>query len=116
MKVATWDAGDTAYFLRMALGRIRTNWSDFLADCIRGRTDLAGHQLTPITRVRVRGDRRKRPRYALTEVNDFVRAVLTEMPRPTEAERAFKKFIIEIDTTELVMRRAASILETRKCK
>lgn len=99
----TLDTGDTAYLLRQALGRIRTNWSDFLSDCIQGKTSLAGQTLQPIARVQLPGDRCRRPRYTIGAVKNFIRAVLSAMPRPAAAERAPQLVAIDIDVETLVL-------------
>lgn len=103
MIVQTLGTGDTAYLLRQALGRIRTNWSDFLADCIQGKTSLAGQTLQPIARIKLPGDRCKRPRYAPGAIRAFILAVLRAVPRPTAAERAPQLVAIEIDVETLVL-------------
>lgn len=104
MIVQTLGTGDTAYLLRQALGRIRSNWSDFLADCIRGRASLAGQTLQPIARIKLPGDRCKRPRYTVVAVKAFILAVFRAgVPRPTVEERAPQLVEIEIDVETLVL-------------
>lgn len=64
---------DAAYLLRRELGPLRT-WSDFLADCIRGRTSFKGHTLLPMAYLDGRG-LCGRPVYAPEEVAAFIAAV-----------------------------------------
>lgn len=103
MKVDTLDTGDVVFLLRRALGRMRTNWSDFLSDCIRDKTSLAGLQLLPIARVKIPGDRCKRPRYTAQAVAEFIRGVILEIPRPAEADREVQRVTIEIDPAMLAL-------------
>lgn len=91
---ATISSGDTAFFLRRALGPAR-NWSDFLADCIRGRASHHELTLLPIARVRTPGDRCERPRYSAVDIHTFVLESIRLEPRPADPE-ALQKVAIEI--------------------
>lgn len=106
----TLDTGETSLMLRLALGPVRTNWSDFLADCIRDRASLSGLQLQPIVRIKLPGDRCKRPRYTTQDVKNFILEAVRILPRPTAADRALHMVKIEIDPAmlalPLAMRRA----------
>ena len=97
IKVDTLDTGDVAMILRRALGRMRANWSDFLSDCIRDKTSLAGLQLLPIVKVKTPNDRCKRPRYTAQAIKEFIVGVLMVIPRPSEAEREWQMVTIEFD-------------------
>lgn len=101
MIVETLDTGEVVFFLRQALGRMRLNWSDFLADCIRNRTNLHGLQLLPIAKLKLPGDRRKRPRYATAAVTGFILGILEKVPRPPAAARELNKVLIAIDPAML---------------
>lgn len=103
IKVDTLDTGDVVKLLRQALGRMRTNWSDFLSDCIRDKTSLAGLQLLPIAKVKLPNDRCKRPRYTAQAIRAFIIGVLLVMPRPSEAERAVQIVTIEINPAMLAL-------------
>jgi hypothetical protein len=103
MIVSTLDTGDVSHLLRQALGRIRTNWSDFLADCIRGKASISGITLQPVVRVRMPGDRCKRPRYTAESVRTFITDVLRVVPRPTATERAINLVPIEIEPAMLAL-------------
>ena len=72
-RVRTLDAQDTAFILRKRLGALRA-WPDFLADCIRHRTHICGLTLQPVCKAR--DERAMRPRYALTDIAEFIHAVL----------------------------------------
>ena len=101
MIVETLDTGEVAFFLRQTLGRMRGSWSDFLADCIRDRADLHGLQLLPVARVKLPGDRWKRPRYTIASVKEFIHGILAIVPRPPETDRALHKVAIAIDPAML---------------
>ena len=103
MIISTLDTGDVAFILRQALGRTRTNWSDFLSDCIRGKTSILGLQLLPIVTVKIPGDKCKRPRYRAEDVKRFILDVLCILPRPSATELAIHKFQIEIDPAMLAL-------------
>lgn len=103
MMVETLDTGDVALVLRLALGRMRHNWNDFLADCIRNKTSLHGHQLQPIIRCKLAGDRVRRPRNLAQEVRAFIVAILEKTPRPTAEERAIEKVLVDIPSTMMAL-------------
>jgi hypothetical protein len=120
MIVSTLDTGDVSFILRQALGRMRTNWSDFLADCIRDKASISGLTLQPIARVKLPGDRCKRPRYTAESVQVFILAVLSTVARPTASERAPERVAIEIDpaalTLPLALRSAKPATAVAVCK
>ncbi len=92
MKIETLSAADTAYYLRAKLGAVRS-WSDFLADCIRGRQSVSGYQLMPVARHS--DGRALRPVYALSAVEDFVAKVLAATP--TTGAAKIKPTMLDID-------------------
>lgn len=109
MMIETLSADDAALALRVALGPAR-NWHDFLADCIRDKTDLFGLMLRPVIRIKLSGDRCKRPRYATSEVRTFIISALCLVSRPADT-RALRKVKIEIDPAMLALP-----LEMRRAK
>lgn len=85
-------AQEAAYLLRLKLGPIRA-WSDFLADCIRGRASLRGLTLTPCLRIKNGGT--FRPMYALEDVEAFIAEVLKT--EPSAGPTAIKANTLSVD-------------------
>lgn len=101
MMIDTLSSAETAYFLRRALGPVRS-WSDFLADCIRDKSCHLGLTLLPVFRVRMPGDRCERPRYSAQQVKTFILAALALEPRPANAEQVRVQSIeVDDETMEL---------------
>ena len=96
MDLATWDAADTAFYLRAKLGRARA-WGDFLSDCIRDRTDYFGLTLLPIAYL---SDRCRRPVYQVTQVREFVELALQRAPAPRCA-RELHQILITMPVSDL---------------
>ena len=102
MIVEAVSTGEVSLMLRLKLGTLRTNWNDFLSDCIRGKTNLCGRTLLPVARVKAPGDRVKRPFYSLSEVKAFIAQYLeTHVVSP--ADTALKKISISIDPDHLAL-------------
>lgn len=68
--IKTLSSGQTANLLGLALGSAR-QWTFFLADCIRGRTNFHGLTLEPVGQIH---DRCDRPVYEASDVVNFIRA------------------------------------------
>lgn len=90
----TLSSDDTAVMLRARLGPLR-DWRYFLADNIRGRQALAGHQLLPCCRQH--DGRAYRPRYAQSDVEDFIAKVLAAIP--TAGRSPIQATPLDLDTS-----------------
>ena len=85
-------AFETAVILRQRLGPVRA-WTDFLSDCIRGRTNLVGHTLMPYA---VNKDVCGRPLYHPGQFGAFIDAALaSDASLGKEAPRVLR---VEVDT------------------
>jgi hypothetical protein len=69
------SATETAMILRVKLGILKA-WPSFLADCIRDRQSLYGHQLQPWASLHVSEAVIGRPLYRREDVDVFVAKVL----------------------------------------
>lgn len=89
----TLTLSQAAYRLMKDLGGLR-NWTNFLTDNIRGKQNIAGHQLLPCGRQH--DSKSFRPIYALDDVLDFIDKVKVAVPSsgksPTETT------VLPIDT------------------
>jgi hypothetical protein len=92
-RISVLTSADAAFLLRVKLGPLRS-WPAFLSDCIRGRQQVAGHQLLPCCR-RKHG-RMFRPAYALKDIEEFVQCVLDDDPGAGKVP--LKPDIVIIDT------------------
>lgn len=95
IKVKTVSAQETAVILWAELGEHRA-WSDFLADCIRGKANINGRTLLPVARVRRRGA--LRPVYALSHIRKFVADVLSSLGGVSKGPS--KTITLPIDTAK----------------
>lgn len=78
-KVETLSLADTAFKLHSELGPLR-NWTSFLNDINRGDpTNIRGLQLFPC--LRQHDGHTYRPRYALSDVLEFIRRVRAIEPK-----------------------------------
>ena len=93
MKIKTLSAAETAFLLRVKLGPLR-NYGDFLADCIRDRQNIAGHQLLPIARQQ--DGKGLRPVYGIEDIQSFISKVLAATP--AAGKTAIKTTILNVDT------------------
>lgn len=76
-----YNAGETAFMLRLALGPWR-DWRDALTDMRIGKTSVAGHALQPTGHSQARG---RRPIYTHSAIVEFIEAVRLSYP---EAQRS----------------------------
>jgi hypothetical protein len=76
-----YNAGETAFMLRLALGPWR-DWRDTLTDMRIGKTSVAGHTLQPTGHTQARG---RRPIYTASAIVEFIEAVRLSYP---EAQRS----------------------------
>ncbi len=78
MKVKTVTAGEAALIIGVKLGPLSGNWTNCLADMLRGRkSDVCGVQLLPCAQQMVKGC--WRPIYALADIMKFCEKVLTKI-------------------------------------
>jgi hypothetical protein len=71
-----YNAGETAFMLRLALGPWR-DWRDTLTDMRIGKTSVAGHILQPTGHTFARG---RRPIYTAGAIAEFIEAVRLSHP------------------------------------
>lgn len=91
--VKTISLADTVFMLRAKLGPIR-NWAAFLNEInATGASNVRGHQLKPC--LRQHDGRAYRPRYAVTDVNAFIRAVQAIEPEAKPAQVKTATYTIE---------------------
>jgi hypothetical protein len=91
----TLSSDDTATLLRAKLGPLRA-WRDFLGDCNRGRASIKGLCLMPCCSQFHKG--LFRPRYATSDVDDFVTKVLEAVP--AAGRTPFQKLTVSIDRSK----------------
>lgn len=94
MKIDTPTLTTSQVVLRLyaELGTLRS-WADFLSDNIRGRQSLNGLTLMPAARVE--DARTLRPVYAVHDVDEFIKIVLSEVPSAGPAKIVPKILAIE---------------------
>jgi|GEM_PF-2315380 len=93
--IQTVSASATSHILNCKLGSEDHNWSDFLADNIRGRQSIAGLQLLPVAVRQHKGS--FRPVYDLAAVHAFVKDVQKLVP--SAVPTAVKVTALAIDRT-----------------
>jgi hypothetical protein len=98
MRVCTLPAGEVAYMLRRDLGPQRA-WSDFLTDCIQGKTNFHGLVLLPVACIHRKGSRR--PAYLKEDVFAFVRQALAVSPPPSSNTKGWQVDIVDLDPSDL---------------
>jgi hypothetical protein len=76
-----YNAGETAFMLRLALGPWR-DWRDTLTDMRIGKTSVAGHTLQPTGHAH---ERCRRPVYTNSAIVEFIQAIRLAIP---EAQRS----------------------------
>ncbi|MGZ8288199.1 MAG: hypothetical protein ACXW2U_07215 [Telluria sp.] len=76
-----YNAGETAFMLRLALGPWR-DWRDALTDMRIGKTSIVGHTLQPTGHTLARG---RRPIYTHSAIVEFIEAIRLSCP---EAQRS----------------------------
>lgn len=90
------DAQNAAHALGVTLGSVRS-WSDFLTDCIKGKTHYFGLTLMPVCYVK---NCSQRPVYLRSEIDDFLKNAVRASPPPADP-LALRPFSIEIDAAAL---------------
>lgn len=86
---------ETIGILRLRLGPSRA-WRDFLADCIRNRTNLCGLQLLPYAKTKGGERCSGRPLYRPGEVHAFINAAIAR--DPSLGPEAPVAVLVEVDT------------------
>ncbi|MDR5741533.1 hypothetical protein QCE73_00020 [Caballeronia sp. LZ029] len=94
--IKTVSASAAIHLLNSELGSEDHNSSDFLADNIRGRQNIAGLQLLPVALRRYRGA--FRPVYDLEAVHAFIKDVRAIVPSAVPAP--VKVMALAIDQTK----------------
>lgn len=93
VNTSTLSRSDTAILLWQKLGDLRV-WPDFLADNGRGRQDIEGIVL--LSCGKQKDARSMRPRYAVTDIAAFIKAV--KLADPKAGPVKLKSFTLPIDT------------------
>jgi hypothetical protein len=88
-----YNSGEVAYLLRMFLGPLR-EWGEFLSDCRQLKTTYKGHTILPA--LRIRDSRNYRPVYLGTDIQIFIKAVLSDCPEARTNVKP-KSIMVEIN-------------------
>lgn len=99
---------DTVTLLHAELGSIRA-WRDFLADCIRNRTDFHGLQLLPVAYLKARCGR---PVYDMHQVLAFINEARLRCPGPIPVKPTTQRVRIESPAPGATPRQRRAFLTT----